>query len=235
LKLPLDQAGKISYIGGAGLIDNTIISNELSGHNIDSSTEIQDPRAYISGYNANSASDHLPVYSRFNFSMSLPVTLLNFNASLSNKEVLLRWAAATEFNNKYFEIERSTDHRNYYSIARIKGAGNSNMLNEYTSIDRAPRAGINYYRLKQTDADGNYTYSKVIAVNYGGNRNSLSIYPNPVINFLKLSFRPNAGNLIARVVDVNGKVVVQMRGDINRVNQQLNAHLAKMPAGFYVL
>lgn len=235
LTLPLDQAGKISYIGGSGLIDNIIISNELAGYNIANSTGIEDPRAYISGYSATSASDHLPVYSRFNFSMSLPVTLLNFNASLNNKQVLLKWATSTEFNNNYFEVERSADHQNYHSIGKIKGAGNSNRLNEYTSIDRAPLEGVNYYRLKQTDADGKFSYSKVIAVKFAGNGSSLSIFPNPVTNFVTLSFRPNAGNMVARLVDVNGRIVVQMSGDINGINQQLNAHLSKIPAGFYVL
>ncbi len=121
----LDSAGKVSFIGGAGLIDHIIITQPLRINNIDSSTAIEDARTYIAGYNDSTASDHLPVYTRFSFAADgpLPVTLLNFTARPNHNTVLVSWATSLEANSKYFIIERSADGRNYAEIGRVAGAG----------------------------------------------------------------------------------------------------------------
>lgn len=236
LTLPLDQAGSVSYLGGSAMIDHLIVSNELAGGYIANSTVIEDPRAYISGYNANTASDHLPVYSRFNFSASLPVTLTDFNAAAQGKQVLLKWATANEFNSDYFEIERSTDQQHFTSINRVKGSGTSAVVRNYQSIDTFPAIGLNYYRLKQVDFDGKYTYSKVVTVRFSTSTSKeLSIYPNPVANYVKINFSARTTKLTAKLVDVNGRIVLVMKGDINHINQQLNSRLPKIVPGMYVL
>lgn len=113
----------------------------------------------------------------------LPIELISFNAlAINNSYVELDWQTATEINNDYFTIERSTDAVNWEQIATVNGAGNSSTMLNYLFADDAPYSGISYYRLKQTDYDGAYTYSITRTVNL--DNTPLVIYPNPTRNIL---------------------------------------------------
>ncbi len=89
---------------------------------------------------------------------ALPVTLASFNAALSNDKVLLDWSTQQEINNSYFTIEKSADGNRYEFFKKISGSVNSNAVKNYHLADFAPAAGINYYRLSQTNLDGHTTY-----------------------------------------------------------------------------
>lgn len=110
---------------------------------------------------------------------ALPVELLHFTASATTESIELKWATASEFNNDYFTIERSNNGIDFYEIARMDGVGSSVDVNNYSIVDVQPIAGKSYYRLKQTDFDGTYTYSEIVTTTF-----TLSIqfrfYPNPV-------------------------------------------------------
>ena len=93
----------------------------------------------------------------------LPLTLGNFYYTLLNKKVLLNWETLSESNTKSFTIERSTDGINFEAIGNTAAAGNSSALKKYSFTDPNPRY-INHYRLKQTDEDGRYVYSKILFV-----------------------------------------------------------------------
>ena len=234
LTLPLEVAGSISYLGGSALIDHIIITNELAGQYIPTATTLEDPRNYIGGYNATTASDHLPVYSRFNLSASLPVTLLQFVASRKNEQVHLQWSTVNEVNNKQFVVERSADRSHFAEIATIAGVGNSTRVNNYKAIDLQPLAGVNYYRLKQIDVDGSFTYSGIIAVNFGiENILQLKVYPNPVTNKITLQFGSATGRYSAVVYDLQGKKVLKATGVVADINQQINSQLNRLMPGIY--
>jgi len=74
------------------------------------------------------------------------------------------WVTASEHNNAYFTLERTNNGINFEVIANINGAGNSQIMNEYTVIDPIYTSSINYYRLKQTDYDGKFIYSDLISI-----------------------------------------------------------------------
>lgn len=94
----------------------------------------------------------------------LPIELLAFTGKKTGNHVELNWTTATETNNDYFNVERSLDAIYFEKITTIKGAPNSlNKLN-YSYTDSNLRNGLIYYRLKQTDFDGNFTYSKILAL-----------------------------------------------------------------------
>jgi hypothetical protein len=105
----------------------------------------------------------------------LPIELTKFSAQLIKNHVLLLWQTATEINNDYFEVERSVDGFEWEIIDRVKGAGNSNIILNYTSVDKYPKTGVSYYRLKQTDYDGTFAYSKIESINYENNKTLLKI------------------------------------------------------------
>ncbi|MCH8904404.1 MAG: FG-GAP repeat protein [Bacteroidetes bacterium] len=110
----------------------------------------------------------------------LPIELLSFDASALINTVSLNWSTASELNNDYFTIERSTDGNDFQILGTVKGSGNSLIKKDYNFIDQSPLNGIAYYRLKQTDFNGRFEYFDVVAVNTGSSTDiTLRIYPNP--------------------------------------------------------
>jgi hypothetical protein len=110
---------------------------------------------------------------------ALPITLISFTGNCTSKGVVLEWSTATEVNNKFFTIERSADGNNWSIIKMIPGAGNSTTEINYSTTDSAPLTTTAYYRLIQTDIDGNAQTFNVIAVDPCDGNNAVSVYPNP--------------------------------------------------------
>ncbi len=119
-------------------------------------------------------------------SSPLPIELLSFEGRFKGAINELNWSTSTEINNDFFTLESSFDGINYKEVDRIDGAGNSNELLIYQTKDLFPYKGITYYRLKQTDFNGEYSYSKIISIDTK-KENSLSFYPNPSNNNLSIS------------------------------------------------
>jgi hypothetical protein len=102
------------------------------------------------------------------FSTILPVEYVTFAATPQNDKIKLEWSTASETNNDYFTIERSGDGRIFDAIGIIDGAGNSSDELYYEFKDESPLQGINYYRINQTDFDGQYSYSEIRSVRHNG-------------------------------------------------------------------
>jgi hypothetical protein len=109
----------------------------------------------------------------------LPIKLLYFSAEAKNDFVDLTWETASEINNDFFTLEKSVNGKEFFSFETMKGAGNSNLRNSYSAKDIHPFKGISYYRLKQTDYDGQFTFSDIVAVNYKKEKIQYQIFPNP--------------------------------------------------------
>lgn len=131
-------------------------------------------------YAVSSSDDAIAVFENVTV---LPIELLDFTARVVEKAVELHWSTAAEVNNDYFTVERSVNGLDYEPIAEIQGAGNSNEKNDYLTIDDRPNKALNYYRLKQTDFDGAFEYSDVVAVELAhdavGPERQIEVYPNP--------------------------------------------------------
>lgn len=112
-----------------------------------------------------------------------PVTWLDFSGIYKDEKVFLNWSTASETNCDYFEIEKSSNGISFVSTGRVEGAGNSSSMNKYSVIDTDPYDGINYYRLRQVDFNGDFSYSNIIAVKVIG-QSILSVYPNPAQSYL---------------------------------------------------
>ena len=111
---------------------------------------------------------------------SLPIELLGFYAYAKDQVVQLDWATASEINNDYFTIERSKDGENWQDILQTAGAGASNSTINYSEIDSSPLYGTSYYRLKQTDFNGAFSYSTTQVVKFGiSNDAEILSFPNP--------------------------------------------------------
>lgn len=112
---------------------------------------------------------------------ALPIELLSFKAySMENGTVLLEWQTRSEINNDYFTVEKSKDGFSWEHLVDVGGAGNSSTFLNYSWIDSNPFNGTSYYRLKQTDFDGQFEYSQVRDVDCNGlSSNEVQFYPNP--------------------------------------------------------
>jgi FlgD Ig-like domain len=149
----------------------------------------------------------------------LPLTFISFGGVLKDNEAELTWATANETNNSGFDIERSRDGKNFIAIGFIKSKGNTSAETDYSFTDAALQAGINYYRLKQTDYDGNFKYSSVIKIAYtNGNANTITIAPNPFSNNTSISFTlPQSQKVSIQIFDIDGRLIKTI------VNEQMQA------------
>jgi hypothetical protein len=118
----------------------------------------------------------------------LPVKLSNFEVACQSNFPQLKWTTSTEINNDYFTVERAVGlpnekDLNFIEIAKVQGSGNSNIEQNYSFVDdsySSNKSDLNtYYRLKQTDYDGQFEYFYPILANCTVEQNEISIYPNP--------------------------------------------------------
>ncbi|MCL2328329.1 MAG: hypothetical protein FWC39_07425 [Bacteroidetes bacterium] len=100
---------------------------------------------------------------------------LNVAVQTTEAGVFVTWATTSETNSNYFTIERSSNGRDFTEIARINGAGTSTVTINYGYADKNPLNGISYYRLKQTDFDGQYSYSSIESLVFNGNTRTFNV------------------------------------------------------------
>ncbi|MBI9067495.1 MAG: T9SS type A sorting domain-containing protein [Salinivirgaceae bacterium] len=139
-------------------------------------------------------------------SQLLPVELVSFKTSLFRDRVILHWITASEENNDYFTIERSTDGVSFKEIKRVSGAGYSTEKRNYSHIDEKPAFGVNYYRLKQTDFNGQFSYSDINTVT-NLSASQFEIGPNPATNYIQISSPSELSGTIKILSSTGGKVL----------------------------
>lgn len=133
----------------------------------------------------------------------LPIELFSFTAEKQDKTTNLKWITDSEFNNSHFTLERSNDAIAFREIGRVNGAGASKEKLEYQYLDYTPMAGINYYRLSQTDFDGQQTYFDIRSV-YFEPHGEIIIYPNPNKGIFKV-VRVDNHPVHLHLIDASGK------------------------------
>lgn len=201
---------------------------------LDMPWEILDPNSEYEWYVTVSDGESeitSPVFS-FTTAGIVPVNLVDFRAQPDNRQVKLSWKTASEGNSKAFVVERSADGRHFSKIGEVPAAGNSNNVRQYTSHDVTPLAGINYYRLKMVDNNGDESYSRIATVTMSSK--AFDIFPNPVsgseIHFV---FGPQArGRAIINIIDMNGRI--RLRTD-RILSTSTLALKHQLPKGVYIV
>ncbi|HSI91775.1 MAG TPA: T9SS type A sorting domain-containing protein, partial [Adhaeribacter sp.] len=164
----------------------------------------------------------------------LPVELTLFKATAKTKVVDLTWETASEMNSDRFEVERSSDARNFETIATVNAQGNSNTAKRYASVDENPKAGTSYYRLKQIDRDGTFAYSKVVAVQFASAEQVVRMYPNPARERMTIAFAQEIQGEL-RIMNAIGQTVKIVKLNQAGSNSELELNLTDLPAGTYHL
>lgn len=164
------------------------------------------------------------------FASVLPVTFIAFSAENQSSHTILNWQTANEINTDYFSVERSEDGSRFYEIGTIKAKHSA--MNNYHYEDAVMSDNNVYYRIKETDANGNFFYSKIISL---GQRvsSAFRIVPNPVRNqcILYLDAKLNETATV-KIFDMNGKLVKQKIINLNSGTVTMN--LSDVVTGVYL-
>jgi hypothetical protein len=168
----------------------------------------------------------------------LPVELLYFEAEEKNGTVELNWATASEINNRYFSIERSLNAIDFEEITKVEGSGNSSVIIEYMAKDENPLLGTIYYRLKQVDFNGAYSYSDIVPLNIekiADENIEWIIYPNPVSKYSDLLLESCSfnENIKIQLYDALGQLIYQAYPTNNYKFTISSNILSGFPEGIY--
>lgn len=159
---------------------------------------------------AESPANNLMVDVSFTTDFPLPVTLTNLKATPENKNVAISWQTQSEQNNKGFEIQRSNNNEDWYSIGFVNGAGNSSSTLNYSFIDKEPAPGKYFYRLQQVDLDNRSKLSSTVSATISGKGKTALFQnsPNPVKSTTLIRFDlPDRQQVRLSVVDMSGREV----------------------------
>jgi hypothetical protein len=173
----------------------------------------------------------------------IPVELTSFTASIINGSVTLNWQTATEINNSGFEIERSVisnEVKNliWEEIGFVNGYGTTTSAKQYSFTDNSPLSGNLYYRLKQMDFDGSFTYSNELEVNFNGVVSDFVLeqnYPNPFNPSTQISWQSAAGShQTLKVFDVLGNEVAVLVDEFREAgNHRITFNATVLASGIY--
>lgn len=168
---------------------------------------------------------------------SLPVELIDFEAQKIGNSSFLTWATASEVNNDFFSVERSTDGIQFSIIGRVDGNGNDLNQNNYEFEDRDPRPGINYYRLSQTDFNGTHEKLGIKAVNFESGSNEYSIFPNPIVgnSFSIIVNTHKEEDIKIQIFDMNGRLMMKEKAEISKGENQIMIGSNSLLSGMYLL
>ena len=146
----------------------------------------------------------------FTQTFPLPVTLVDFRAAVSGSNVQLNWKTEIETNNKGFEIQRSNNSADWYPVRFTNSLGDGVSIRNYSHTDYSLAPGMYYYRLKQIDIDGKFTFSPIVTATISGKGKTLLFqnFPNPFASTSTIRFDlPSAQKIRLSVVDMTGREV----------------------------
>ncbi len=160
-------------------------------------------------------------------SPALPVQIQDFTGKLVGQKAILDWSTASEQRMKSFEIEHSLDGSSFAWIGTVAAAGNTTAAQQYNFVHNKPTAGINYYRLKQVEVDGSFSYSEIVSVNSKAPTN-IRVYPNPTTGLVTIDgLQDCEATIIVR--NAQGQDVLESLLQDNALN------LSSLSSGLYTL
>jgi len=162
----------------------------------------------------------------------LPIELISFDTKLSGTNVKIDWATASELNNDFFTIERSEDGINWFAIGEVEGAGDAHVRLDYQFIDYDPIPGISYYRLKQTDFDGQFEYFDPSVIFYEP-INLFRVFPNPVKDQLNITTSSELQDARIYIKNLNGQL--EQADELVLSSHQAQLQIGHLAPGVYLL
>jgi hypothetical protein len=194
-------------------------------------TESADQTMYLVSFNASGFSGF---FISGQSEEALPVTLVSFQAKKQENTAYLQWKTSSEINSRSFEIERSSNGKQWHRLGEVLARGSESALTDYSYTDSSPMAGTNMYRLKMIDRaadrlDGSFAYSRMVSLDFGAE--SAALYPNPAVGVSKVSLKGLKTEDIRhiRLFNMSGKAVSEP------VLRQGSFHIGQIGAGNYTV
>ncbi|MBP7807718.1 MAG: T9SS type A sorting domain-containing protein [Bacteroidia bacterium] len=164
----------------------------------------------------------------------LPIELTSFDVFVTGDSVNLTWITATEKNNDYFIVEKSSDAINFAEVEKVNGAGNSNKSLSYGATDVNPLKGTSYYRLKQVDFDGSISYSKLKTISFNEEMSDFSVIPNPANDEVTIKFNcKSVANEMIHVYNHRGDLVLSKEVQCSEGINNTTIDVSGMNKGLY--
>ena len=166
----------------------------------------------------------------------LPVKLISFTAAYSSKVADINWTMANEDGHEHYILERSIDAKTFQAVSSTVAKGTA--ASNYTYADNAiPAVNVVYYRLQMVNADGSISYSKVVAIRLNADKLNLSIYPNPVVDQVSISFASTTTQAVnVKVYNMQGaQVMAKVYKAQAGTNTLQLTNWSKLPAGDYLI
>ncbi len=160
--------------------------------------------------------------------VALPVEFISFTGTLTpERKVALKWEAVVDEKHSYFEVEHSSDGQNFIALAKIN--------HPFSYTDQSPEEGTNYYRIKQYDFDGKFSYSKTISVYLPPTTFGINIYPNPVNDKINIKIKsPSPERLTIQLTDLGGKLVL-VKNEVVSNGNTVKVDISHLPDQVYIL
>ena len=226
----------LGVVFSLGHLHSCLAASVVATHVAATSVSLSDPRVERSALTLANFTNTFYVGSDNGLS-SLPIELLSFSAELQSGKVALNWRTESELNNDFFIVQKTTDAEAFEDVVKVKGAGTTTTAKSYSTFDYQSLPGKWYYRLKQTDFDGNSSYTKLVKVDVPESL-TWSVYPNPFNGTeFNVGFSPGdiGKSAFIKLHDINGKELLLL------VVESLNSTQVKveMPqalsSGIYVI
>jgi len=171
----------------------------------------------------------------------LPVHLTFFNAKLNNDQVELTWETASELDNDFFTIEKTSDLESFEEVVKRDGQGTTHNVHRYSAVDYYPYFGRSYYRLRQTDFDGKYTFSNIQVIDYTGtSMASLHAYPSPSEGkriVIEVRGLEGVNSVPVQIINMKGQRILEQTFEVKTpglFKEELELS-TPLPAGVYII
>ena len=212
--------GAVDILNGATLSTGTYtleVFMRVTTNGVDAAAEI---------FDNNGGSNYIAT---FEVTSTMPVRFAAVLVNTVKDGNQVTFSTSSETNNSHFEIERNTSSRQWLKLGSIEGAGTTQAKQDYIFFDSQPALGLNYYRIKQVDFDGTFSYSQIVSANWV-DKPKISLYPNPASEQVQINgFGSNEEEVTVEVVDLTGKIMLR------QIWNQIAIDLQSVPAGLYIL
>ena len=163
---------------------------------------------------------------------TLPVIFQSFYVNRQGANIQLNWVTSQEINNQYYVVERSSDARSWKQVAIVMGAGTTNLISKYNYTDKNVTVAVFYYRIKQTDMNGDVHYSAIRTIK-NDNQSACNIYASSKQTIVVDLNSEVKENLNIQVVNINGQNV--KRQNFNQASYRLTLNMPNVTPGVYAV
>jgi uncharacterized delta-60 repeat protein len=225
----INPNGSLDGEFGAG---GKVITDFTGDHDIAASVAVQADGKILIGGHSKIGADYDLLLARYRDDSTLPVKLISFTAEKAEQHVLLTWQTEGEWNSDLFEIQRSSNCRDWATVGSLGAANSSETVVNYEFVDTDPISGAVYYRLKMIDQDQSYAFSQIqfVRLDKLAEEPLLMIYPNPASEKLAITMPENMETFQKlELVNAAGNIIFSAEGSLKELD------VSSLSQGEYVL